>query len=325
MTVDASKVNNNNRILAVLCLVALLPVEVMGRQQRRSYNTGMELKDLHELFRYMLGLSFIIVGIFFLAYRDMKMLNLVRSYDRSNPTKGQVLSCEEIPGLLGQYETQVIYSAGIPRHLRLSHLRQRRYRTVVGGSLLQQDYCRRFKSNWKSEPGAMMDLYLIPDQPRSAANEELLSSVREDISRVRLGMILVPGVLLAMLFFFLCFEAVQHGHPRNRWISWIVFCVCMSLVLFGTWVFCDAGYKQEAEHHFFSAYAVQRRNVLSAGETTAQPLSKTVPPAPSTPVAAITPVAISGPPTPSDQALEISTQGAGPREPEGSRLRFADV
>jgi len=222
----------------------------------------VEIQDLIILFRYLIGLGFVIFGVFFLLYKDFATKIFLERYDEENKVIGLVVACDGTKGQRGRkYEVQVVYRADPPKTTpQRRRIRRNEDPKAASGPLLQQEYMHKFKSNWMTPQGTILDLYLIPDQPRSAVTKDLLDTKKEFFSWTNALTILIPGCGLAAIFVDLCMDMFSNFPPDRAWVGWSISGAWVVLAVFVSWAICDNQFQNQTRQTFLSSYPVQRRD-----------------------------------------------------------------
>jgi hypothetical protein len=192
--------------------------------------TEIEIEAWFTLFRYLVGLGFVIFGAYTILYNDIATYIFLKKYQKATPIQGQVLSCEELPGNVKKYEIQVLYSAIVRKFASDPRLRFR-YPEAL---LLQKEFLRRFESNWLIPRGSSVDLLLL---------------------------IIIPATSLIALFAGLSIrEVLTFDWRTEQLLGWAFLIFCCGLFVCLSWSFCDFQFQARAKNIFFSAVPKQRKS-----------------------------------------------------------------
>lgn len=251
-------------MLAVLLSNAGVLVQAQNGQQVFQ----IELQDMFELIRYLIGLAFVIFGTFVLLYNGFATQVFLKNYDSAQKVNGLVISCEagrnpETGGI--EYTTQAIFSTVLPTHDGyIKHPDTETAGNPMGG----QEYIHRFQSNWKTPPGTSVDLYCIPQQPQSAITKEFLDQQRSSFSWLTVISVLLPAIALGGLFVGLCITEVLRSPQDKHWVGWIISAVGTLSIFFLCWGICDARFCEHAATTYLSAHPVVRRVAMERPPST---------------------------------------------------------
>lgn len=251
----------------------------------------IEIRDLFALFRYLIGLAFVIFGMFYLLYKDYAVRVFLQQYDTSEKVTGLVVSCkEEQPRHVSnsnsknktltsiyegdggeeqqkqkpvkQYKVDVIYTAAM-EHYEEDDRRKRKEPAVGPLLVVQQEYKHKFVSNWLAPQGTTMDLFMIPSKSRSAITREMLETNRNKFTWLHALAVLVPGLSLAGGFVWLCYDRIQNEFPPDKgWVGWVMFVTLLILIVLASFSLCDYQFQEYVFETFLSSYPIQRRDSL---------------------------------------------------------------
>lgn len=340
-----------------LTVFLLLPIGALAAD--RTFD--VEFDDIFSILKYIFGLAAVILGVFLLTYKDIAAFQFLKRYDHAERTTGQVLSCEQLPGHARRiFQVVILYTAAPPEYYVQTHSSRR---AVLGtenasgkeGPLLQQEYIRSLQTNFVTQRGTTVDMFLLPGLPRSGLTKEVLESKREEFSCLGVIMVWIPGAILAGTLLMFAIRDIDEGFPPdNEWVGWaLVAGTCFLTTLF-SWSFCDTKFQREAEETFLSAFPVHRKDaqgnivpppakpytnppvvgpapntaaITRTHRATGSNISNTAYPVPTESMdtqslsqTALAPqpaaVPVSAPPAP-------TAARSGPRDPDG--MRFADV
>lgn len=242
----------------VFFLALLLCNEVHGDGETEG---EVLVENWFDLVRYLLGLAFLIFGIFFLLYSDIATYSLLRGYNKfGRSIPGEVLSCTDIPGHVKKFEIEVLYSAETPQYK--DYRKQFRYPDVME----TKEYLRRFQTDWKNPRGSMVELILLPGIPTSACTTEMIDMKLNKMSLLGTGLIgklcvvLPPALTLIAIFSYLVYRQVTNFSSQEAYItSSVVVVLCFLLFVFISLSVCDHKFQDLKRRVFHSAVCVSRR------------------------------------------------------------------
>jgi hypothetical protein len=219
--------------------------------------TEIEIEAWFTLFRYLVGLGFVIFGAYTILYNDIATYIFLKKYLKATPIQGQVLSCEELPGNVKKYEIQVLYSAIVRKFASDPRLRFR-YPEAL---LLQKEFLRRFESNWLIPRGSSVDLLLLPGFPKSGCTPEMIDAKKSQLSIARIILTIIPATSLIALFAGLSIrEVLTFDWRTEQLLGWAFLIFCCGLFVCLSWSFCDFQFQARAKNIFFSAVPMQRKS-----------------------------------------------------------------
>jgi hypothetical protein len=255
-------------------LLALLLCKAVHGDGDDESEEEVLVEDWFDLIRYLMGLAFLIFGIFFVLYSDIATYSMLRCYNKTGRiVPGEVLSCEDVPGHVKKFEIEVLYSADT------AQFKDSRNKFRYPDAMETKEYLRRFQTDWKTPRGSMIELIILPGIPTSACTSEMIRLKLNSLSKLgtgliaKLGLVLPPALTLIGIFSYLVYRKVTEFSSRRTFVtSLVVVGLCLILFLFISLSICDHQFQDRKRRVFHSAVCVRRKNGSRRSYTKETPL-----------------------------------------------------
>jgi hypothetical protein len=220
------------------------------------------IEDWFDLVRYLMGLAFLILGVFFLLYSDIATYSLLRCYNKvGRSIPGEVLSRTDVPGHVKKFEIEVLYSAEAPR------FKNSRQKFRYPEAMETKEYLRRFQTDWMNPRGSTVELIILPGIPTSACTSEMIDLKLNSLSKLSTGLIaklclaLPPVLTLIGIFSYLVYRQITEFTSEKALVtSYVVVVLCLLLFVFISVSICDHRFQDLKRRVFFSAVCVKRKH-----------------------------------------------------------------
>jgi hypothetical protein len=159
-------------------LLALLLCNVVHGDGDGESEEEVLVEDWFDLIRYLMGLAFLIFGIFFVLYSVIATYSMLRCYNKTGRiVTGEVLPCTDVPGHVKKFEIEVLYSADTPQ------FKDSRNKFRYPDAMETKEYLRRFQTDLKTPRGSMIELITLPGIPTSACTSEMIGLKLNSLSK----------------------------------------------------------------------------------------------------------------------------------------------
>jgi len=244
---------SRSSIIGVVLL--LLPQNILAQNDNKKF-FDVDLIDIYHLARYMLGVACIVFAGFFLLYNTCALRIFLKRYRDPQVVNGVVVACtvNRNSNSSARYDIQVVF-AYTPT-TQTEYVKQPDVESFAG---LPQEYMHVFSSYWMSPQGSKIDLYCIPDQPKSAVTKEFLDEKKASFSFLYVALMLIPILTLGAYFVSICVKIIGDFPEDKRWVGWVTFGIFSVLLLGFATATCDNAFCEYVAENFLSTQMVYRR------------------------------------------------------------------